>query len=49
LENTEENCEMIWNIWKKGKWNSEKDMKIIEETQVENKKKIGKNMEERQV
>jgi hypothetical protein len=24
LENTEENCEMIWKIWKKGKWNSDK-------------------------
>jgi hypothetical protein len=24
LENTEENCEMIWNIWKKSKLNSEK-------------------------
>ena len=23
-ENTEENCEMIWNIWKKSKLNSEK-------------------------
>jgi hypothetical protein len=23
-ENTEENCEMIWKIWKKSKLNSEK-------------------------
>jgi hypothetical protein len=24
MENTEENCEMIWKIWKKSKLNSEK-------------------------
>ena len=24
MENTEENCEMIWKIWKKGKSNSDK-------------------------
>jgi hypothetical protein len=34
MENTEENCEMIWKIWKKGKLNRE-DMKNMEETQVE--------------
>jgi hypothetical protein len=28
LENTEENCEMIWKIWKKSKLNSEKIWKI---------------------
>jgi hypothetical protein len=28
LENTEENCEKIWKIWKKGKLNSEKRGKI---------------------
>jgi hypothetical protein len=28
LENTEENCEKIWKIWKKGKLNSEKIWKI---------------------
>ena len=28
MENTEENCEMIWKIWKKGKSNSEKIWKI---------------------
>jgi hypothetical protein len=28
LENTEENCEMIWNILKKSKLNSEKKWKI---------------------
>ena len=45
----EENCEMIWKIWKKAKLNSdkigkirkkgklhcEKDLEIMEETQVE--------------
>jgi hypothetical protein len=35
LKNTEEHCEKIWNIWKKSKLNSEKDMKNMEETQVE--------------
>jgi hypothetical protein len=28
LDNTEENCEMIWKIWKKGKLNSEMIWKI---------------------
>jgi hypothetical protein len=28
MENTEENCEMIWKIWKKTKLNSEKKWKI---------------------
>ena len=28
MENTEENCEMIWKIWKKGKSNSEQIWKI---------------------
>jgi hypothetical protein len=28
LENTEENCEMIWKIWKKSKLNSEKIWKM---------------------
>jgi hypothetical protein len=28
LENTEENCEMIWKIWKKSRLNSEKIWKI---------------------
>jgi hypothetical protein len=28
MENTGENCEMIWKIWKKGKSNSEKIWKI---------------------
>jgi hypothetical protein len=30
MENTEENCEMIWKIWKKLKLNSEKIWKIQE-------------------
>jgi hypothetical protein len=29
LENTEENCEMIWKIWTKDKLNSEKIWKIV--------------------
>jgi hypothetical protein len=28
MENTEENCEKIWKIWKKGKLNSELIWKI---------------------
>ena len=28
MKNTEENCEMIWKIWKKSKLNSEKIWKI---------------------
>ena len=28
MENTKENCEMIWKIWKKIKLNSEKIWKI---------------------
>ena len=28
MENTEENCEMIWKIWKNPKLNSEKIWKI---------------------
>jgi hypothetical protein len=36
------NSEMIGKIWKKSKWNSEKDMKIMEETQVENIKDLEK-------
>ena len=38
----EENCKMIWKIWKKGKSNSEKDMEIMEETQVEYRKDLEK-------
>ena len=28
MDNMEENCEMIWKIWKKDKWNSHKIWKI---------------------
>jgi hypothetical protein len=28
MENTEENSEKIWQLWKKGKWNSDKNWKI---------------------
>ena len=28
MENTEENCEMIWKIWKKSKLNCQKIRKI---------------------
>jgi hypothetical protein len=28
MENTEENCEMIWKIWKKSRLNCEKIWKI---------------------
>ena len=28
MENTEENCEKIWKIWKKPKLNSDKNWKI---------------------
>jgi len=34
MTNAEENCEMIWKMWKKRKLNSEK-MKNMKETQVE--------------
>jgi hypothetical protein len=37
MENTEENCEMIWKIWQKGKSKSEQIWKIW--------KKIGKKYE----
>jgi hypothetical protein len=35
MENTEENCEMIWKIQKKRKLNSEKIGKIWKNPQVE--------------
>ena len=28
MDNMENNCEMIWKIWKKDKWNSQKIWKI---------------------
>jgi hypothetical protein len=36
------NGEMIGRIWKKSKSNSEKDMEIMEETQVEYRKDLEK-------
>ena len=35
MENTEENCQMIWKIHKKSKLNSEKIWKIWKKPQVE--------------
>jgi hypothetical protein len=35
FENTEEDCEMIWKIWKKSKLKSEKIWKIWKKRQVE--------------
>ena len=34
MDNTEENCEMIWKIWKKGKLNSEKIWKIEKKSKL---------------
>jgi hypothetical protein len=34
LENTEENCEKIWKIWKKGKLNNEKIWKIWKKSRL---------------
>jgi hypothetical protein len=52
MENTEENCEMIWKIWKKGKSNSEKIWDISKKGQLNNemiwkiqKKIVKKNRE----
>jgi hypothetical protein len=44
LENTEENCEMIWKIWKKYKLNSDKIWKIWKKGKLKSEKiwKIGK-------
>jgi hypothetical protein len=41
MENTEENCEMIWKIWKKGKLDSEKIWTIWKKDKS-NSEKIGK-------
>jgi hypothetical protein len=35
MENTKENCEMIWKIWKKNKSNSDKIWKIWKKREVE--------------
>jgi hypothetical protein len=36
------NSDKVWKIWKKSKSNSEKDMEIMEETQVEYRKYLDK-------
>jgi hypothetical protein len=41
MENMEDNCEMIWKIWKKSKLNSEKRWKIQRKSKL-NSEKIGK-------
>ena len=33
MENTGENCEKIWKLWKKGKLNSEKIWKVCNKLQ----------------
>ena len=38
MENTEENCEMIWKIWKKDKLNSEKIRKIWGKSKLNSEK-----------
>ena len=47
MENTEENCEMIWKIWKKSKLNSDKIWKIWRKSKLNSEKM--ENMEERQL
>ena len=42
MENAEENCEIIWKIWKKGKLNSEEICKIQKKT-VKWYEKYGRN------
>ena len=39
LENTEENCEMKWKIWKKSKLNSEKIGKIWKKGMLKSEKR----------
>ena len=34
MENMEENCEMIWKIWKKAKLNSEMIWKIRKKSKI---------------
>ena len=38
MENTEENCEMIWKMRKKGKWNSEMMWKILTKSKLNSEK-----------
>jgi hypothetical protein len=45
MENMEENSEVIWKIWKKSRFNCEKD---IENTEKSRMNKIWKNMENRE-
>jgi hypothetical protein len=46
LENTEENCEMIWKIWKKSKLNSDKIWKIWRKSKL-NSEKMERRMRRR--
>jgi hypothetical protein len=43
LKNTEENSEMIWKIWQKGKSNSEKIWKLRKKI-VKRYEKYGRNV-----
>jgi hypothetical protein len=36
IKNTEENCEMIWKVWKKGKLKLEKIRKIWKKAKLNN-------------
>jgi hypothetical protein len=38
MENMEENCEMIWKIWKKSKLNSDKIGKIRKKSKLNSEK-----------
>jgi ribonuclease PH len=38
VENTEENCEKIWKLWKKGKLNSEKILQIWKKAKLNSEK-----------
>ena len=50
MENMEENCEMIWRIWKKEKLNSEKIWKIWNKSKLNSEQiwKIQKKIVKRQ-
>ena len=48
MENMEENCEMIWKIWKKAKLNSDKIGKIRKKSKLNSEKDL-EFMEETQV
>jgi hypothetical protein len=45
MVNMEENCEMIWKIWKKAQLNSDKIVKIRKKSKLNNEKDI-ENSEE---